>query len=81
MLRMFIEKKMRHAHYKLLNDGIYFGEIPGVKGVWASAKNLEECRKELEEVLEEWLLLKVKMGDAVPGFEFRFDRRNLVSHA
>ena len=80
MFSTFIEKKLRQARYKLLKGGSYFGEIPGLKGVWANAKNLEQCRDELEEVLEEWRLLKIKTGDAIPGFELRFDRRELMKH-
>lgn len=51
---MFILKKMGFAKYKLLKDGSYFGEIPGIAGVWASTKYLEGCRQELQEVLEDW---------------------------
>ena len=57
MLSEFIAKKLKNARYKLLKDGSYFGEISGIKGVWANAKNLEDCRRELQEVLEDWLLL------------------------
>lgn len=78
MLSQFITKKLSQAHYKLLKDGNYFGEIPGINGVWASAKNLEDCRKELEEVLEDWLLLKVHDREEVPGLRLRFDRRELA---
>ena len=81
MLNEFIAKKMKTARYKLLKDGSYFGEIPGLKGVWANAKNLEDCRKELREVLEDWLLLKVRFGEKISGFKIRFDRRELVKHA
>jgi len=58
MLIKFIEKNLFKAKYKTLDDGSYFGEIPGFKGVWANNKNLEKCREELKEVLEEWLILK-----------------------
>ncbi len=78
MLNEFIEKKLISARYKLLKDGSYFGEIPGLKGIWANAKNLESCRKELQEVLEDWLLLKVRDGEKIPGFEIKIDRRELV---
>ena len=81
MLSEYITKKLREARYKLLDDGIYFGEIPGVKGVWASAKNLEDCRKELQEVLEDWLLLKIREHEKVPGFTLKVDRRELIRHA
>lgn len=78
MLSEFIEKKLKMARYKLLKDGSYFGEIPGLKGVWANAKGLESCREELQEVLEDWLLLKVRDRENVPGFVFQFDKRELV---
>lgn len=52
-----------------------------MKGVWANAKNLEDCREELREVLEEWLLLKVRAKERVPGFAMKTDRRELVKHA
>ncbi len=48
---------MQRAQYKILDDGMYFGEIPDFQGVWASKANLEECRRDLQEVLEERLLL------------------------
>ena len=52
-----------------------------MNGVWANGKNLEDCRKELKEVLEDWLLLKIQSGEKIPGFVVRIDRRELVSHA
>ena len=81
MLSEYISKKLKIARYKLLKDGTYFGQIPGLKGVWANAKNLEDCRRELQEVLEDWLLLKIRSRERVPGFEIKVDRRELVKHA
>jgi len=80
MLSEYIAKTLKRARYKLLKDGSYFGEIPGLKGVWANAKSLENCRKELQEVLEDWLLLKVRARERVPGFEIKIDRRALVRY-
>jgi len=60
MLSSFISKKLTTARYKLLKDGSYFGEVPSLRGVWANEKNLEACRKELQDVLESWLMLKVR---------------------
>lgn len=79
MFSKFIEQKLKNARYKLLKDGSCFGEIPDLRGVWANAKSLENCREELREVLEEWLLLKVKDNEPVVGFRVKFDRRELVS--
>ena len=81
MLSEFIAKKLKNARYKLLKDGSYFGEISGIRGVWANAKNLEDCRRELQEVLEDWLLLKIRFGERVPDFEIKMDRRELVRYA
>ncbi len=81
MLSEYISKKLQKARYKLLKDGSYFGEIAELKGVWANAKNLEDCRKELQGVLEDWLLLKIRDRDTIPGFEIKVDRRGLSKHA
>lgn len=50
MLTPFIETKMNNASYKILADKTYFGEIKGIRGVWANAKTLEKCRAELKGV-------------------------------
>ena len=81
MLTEYIARKLRAARYKLLRDKTYFGEIPGLRGVWANAKNLEDCRKELQEVFEDWLILKIHSRDRVPGFQIKTGRRPLASHA
>ena len=71
MLSEFIEKQLKRARYKILDDGTYFGTILGFRGVWANAKNLENCRKELREVFEDWFLLKVRNREKIHGFELR----------
>ena len=58
MLTRYIQAAMRRAQYEILpEDGTYYGRIPGLDGVWANARNLEACREELAEVLEDWILL------------------------
>jgi predicted RNase H-like HicB family nuclease len=60
MLTNYIRAALHHARYEILpSDGSFYGEIPGFDGVYANAETLEECREELEEVLEEWILLRV----------------------
>jgi predicted RNase H-like HicB family nuclease len=68
MLTDYILQKLAQARYKILEDGTYFGKIPGLQGVWASEKTLEKCREMLREVLEEWLILKLRDGDKIPDF-------------
>ena len=67
MLLEYISYAMKKAQYeKLDDDESYYGEIPGFEGVFANAHNLEDCRKELEEVLEEWLFLRISKNLPVP---------------
>ena len=66
MLTAYISAAMVRARYKLIDDGTYFGEIPSLRGVWANAKTLEACRQELQEVLEDWLIVKLRDGDDIP---------------
>jgi predicted RNase H-like HicB family nuclease len=67
MLTAYIAAALRRAHYELLPDGEgCSGTIPGLDGVWAQASSLEECREELQEVLEEWIVLGLRMGHPMP---------------
>jgi predicted RNase H-like HicB family nuclease len=60
MLTDYIRAAMRKARYEILpDDGTFYGEIPGFDGVYANADTLERCREELDEILEEWILLRV----------------------
>ena len=66
MLINYIQSVMRLANYEILEDGQYYGEIPGFQGIWAQAKNLEACREELQSALEDWLVLGSHMGHKIP---------------
>ncbi len=57
---------MEKAEYKKLDNGTWFAEIPGFEGVWANGNTVEKCRTELLEVLEEWLILKLRDKDPIP---------------
>ncbi|MBI4158424.1 MAG: type II toxin-antitoxin system HicB family antitoxin [Candidatus Yanofskybacteria bacterium] len=81
MLIEFLDKQLKKAKFKVLKDETYFGSIPGFPGVWANSKTLNICKKELREVLEEWLFLKVRNKERVPGFEIKLDRRSMFKHA
>lgn len=66
MLFEYIQRAIEKAEYKKLEDGSWFAEIPGFQGVWANGKRLEDCRNELLEVLEEWLILKLRDSEPIP---------------
>lgn len=81
MITNFIDSKLKQATYKILKDGIFFGEIESVPGVWAEAENMEDCREKLKEVLEDWIVVKIRSGERIPGFKLDFDKRNQFSYA
>jgi predicted RNase H-like HicB family nuclease len=67
MLTEYIQSALKKAKYEILHDdGSYYGEIPGFKGVYANAATLEECRNELREVLEDWILLGISRHLPLP---------------
>ena len=70
MLLEYLGKAMTKAHYEILkDDNSFYGEIPGFDGVFANAEDLEKCRNELREVLEEWILLRVYRNLEVPELD------------
>ena len=69
MLLEYTQKALEKAEYKKLDDGTWFDEIPGFEGVWANGITIEECRTELLEVSEEWLILKLRDNDPIPEIE------------
>jgi len=67
MLTEYIEEALRRARYEMIDDEEpYYGEVPELRGVWATGKTLEECRRNLKEVIEGWLVISIKKGLPVP---------------
>ena len=67
MLTAYINAAMHRARYELLPDGEgFYGEIPGLDGVWANATTLEQCRDELQSVLEGWVVLGLRLAHSFP---------------
>ena len=66
MIIEYCQKAIEKAEYKKLEDDTWFAEMPGFKGVWSNGKTVEECRRELLTVLEEWIILKLRDGDSIP---------------
>jgi predicted RNase H-like HicB family nuclease len=69
LLTRYIQTAMHRATYKLLEDGTFFAEIPGLQGVWANADTLEACRDELQDALEDWLLIGLHLRHTIPVIE------------
>ncbi|KAF5420730.1 MAG: putative nuclease of the RNAse H fold, HicB family [Candidatus Methanomarinus sp.] len=70
MLIKYIHAALEHAKYEIIDDEEpYYGEVPELQGVWASGKTLEECRKSLEEVIDEWIIIRLRKGLPIPLIE------------
>ena len=67
MLIEYVQEALRRARYEIIEDEEpYYGEIPDLKGVWATGKTLEECRENLKEVIEGWILISLKKDLPIP---------------
>ncbi len=66
MLTNYIHAAMKKATYELLEDGTFYGEIPECEGVWGNGKTLEECREDLQDALEGWIILGLRLGHTLP---------------
>jgi predicted RNase H-like HicB family nuclease len=69
MLTEYIQSALNKAHYEIMENGKYWGEIPGLQGVWADADTLEQCREILREVLEDWIIVGLRHGHEIPVIE------------
>lgn len=67
MIAQYIEAALSRAKYELIEDEEpYYGEVPELDGVWATGKTLEECRRNLAEVIDGWLVVRLRKGLNIP---------------
>ena len=68
MITEYIEAAMSKARYEIIKDEEepYYGEVPELEGVWATGKTLEECRKNLAEVVDGWIIVRLRKGLPIP---------------
>ena len=70
MILEYVEAGLRHARYEILADDCsYYGAIPECNGVYANAETLEDCRDQLREVLDGWVLLRVHRNLPLPAID------------
>lgn len=76
VLSDYIGHAMEKAEYDKLDDGSYGGSIPDCVGVLAFGETLRECDSELRSILEEWILVGLKLGHPLPvvgGIDLNMD--------
>lgn len=66
VLSDYVDRAMAEAVYDKFEDGSFVGTIPSCVGVIAFAATLHECEIELQSVLEDWILLGLKMKHPLP---------------
>ncbi|MBW6470128.1 MAG: type II toxin-antitoxin system HicB family antitoxin [Methanosarcinaceae archaeon] len=67
MIIQYIQAALENARYEIIDDEEpYYGEVPGLDGVWSSGNTLEECRKNLENVIDEWVIVRLAKGLPIP---------------
>ncbi len=67
MLASYLDQAMECAVYEIIEDeDAFWGEIPGLQGVWARHTTLEGCRRELREGLSDWIALRLRLGLVIP---------------
>ena len=63
LIQRYAELAVKQATVKQHPDAHWFAEIPGFLGVWAKEASARESLEVLEDVLFDWLLLKIQDGD------------------
>ncbi len=82
MLQNYISTYLHKAKYELIDEGKHFyAEIKELKGVWATGKTLEECRQNLMDTLEGWLILRLRKNLPVPNFKIPTGRMSIRKYA
>ncbi len=67
MITEYIQKALSKARYEIIEDDEpFYGKVPELPGIWATGKTLEECRNNLINVIEGWILVRVRKGLEIP---------------
>jgi len=67
MISEYIQAALERARYEIIDDQEpYYGEVRELPGVWASGGTLEECRRQLVDVIEGWIVVRLRNGMAIP---------------
>jgi len=67
MIQDYINEALKIAKYEIIEDDEpYYAQVDQLKGVWASGKSFEECRNNLIEVIEGWLIIRFQRGLEIP---------------
>lgn len=67
MIIEYVQAALDKAKYEIIRDEEpYYGKVPGLDGVWSTGKTLEECRKNLAEVIDGWIVVRLRKELPIP---------------
>ncbi len=70
MLQDYITTYLKKATYERIDDKKrFYAEIKDLRGVWATGKTREECRKNLTSTLEGWIIFRLRRNLSIPNFK------------
>ena len=67
MITDYLREAMKLARYEKLEDGSFYGEIPGFQGVYANTTIASECKKELLSTLQDWIDFTILCKQSLPN--------------
>lgn len=65
MITEYIQAVLRRDKYEI-EDSVYYAEVLELPGVLAYGSTLENCRQQLIEVIEGWLIVGFRHGYTIP---------------
>jgi predicted RNase H-like HicB family nuclease len=66
ILSDYVDQTLAQAVYDKRDDGTFAGRVPESPGAVAFGTTLRECEEELRSVLEDWVLVGLKLGHSLP---------------
>lgn len=66
ILSDYVEAALDLAEYDKLDDGTFAGRVPECPGTVAFGMSLRDCEAELQSTLEDWIVVGLKLGQALP---------------
>jgi len=66
VISKYVEQALRRARYEPVDDGGVCATVQGLRGVIAVGATRAQCRAQLAEVVEEWVLVRVARHLPVP---------------
>lgn len=66
ILTEYRKRAMAEASIEPVGEHWWHAEIPACGGIWAVGQDVGEAREALQQVLEEWMLIRLQRGLGLP---------------